>query len=386
MKIILSRKGFDSAAGGYPSPLFIEDGRMLSLPIPEENKLYNEDTGRRYSDLIYDDNHSYLDIMKELGLKGFDDKCAHLDPDIRKEIVADRKPGWNAIFGQCDAAQGHLSANNVEVGDLFLFYGWFKEVERRGNKLVYIPGTDKHIIWGYMQIGEIDSIVEDEFYNDWKLDHPHYRNRNRINNTGYIASEYLRFNPDYAGYGVFRYDRSLVLTNPNSTRSIWRLPSFFYPSNETKMTYNTNKTRWALEDDYCILESAKIGQEFIISGNDKVIDWMKNLFTKSSTNQIQKTKKDNTQKIEISYNTASMYCTRRATGEVFEVLYNLEDHDKVKQYHWKVEKNNKKIYAVKQGTQNIFLHRLIMDNCEGKIVKAINGNYFDCRKENLIVI
>ena len=33
MKIILSRKGFDSSSGGGPSP--IVDGRCLSLPIPE---------------------------------------------------------------------------------------------------------------------------------------------------------------------------------------------------------------------------------------------------------------------------------------------------------------------------------------------------------------
>ncbi len=32
MKLILSRKGFDSAAGGCPSPII--DGRPLSMPIP----------------------------------------------------------------------------------------------------------------------------------------------------------------------------------------------------------------------------------------------------------------------------------------------------------------------------------------------------------------
>lgn len=33
MKIILSRKGFDSANGGIVSPIF-EDGTMISFPIP----------------------------------------------------------------------------------------------------------------------------------------------------------------------------------------------------------------------------------------------------------------------------------------------------------------------------------------------------------------
>jgi hypothetical protein len=34
MRIIFSRKGFDSSSGGVPSPIF-PDGRMLSLPIPD---------------------------------------------------------------------------------------------------------------------------------------------------------------------------------------------------------------------------------------------------------------------------------------------------------------------------------------------------------------
>jgi hypothetical protein len=33
MKVILSRKGFDSEYGGYPSPI-LPDGRMIFLPIP----------------------------------------------------------------------------------------------------------------------------------------------------------------------------------------------------------------------------------------------------------------------------------------------------------------------------------------------------------------
>jgi hypothetical protein len=33
MKVILSRKGFDSASGGMPSPI-LPDGTLISLPIP----------------------------------------------------------------------------------------------------------------------------------------------------------------------------------------------------------------------------------------------------------------------------------------------------------------------------------------------------------------
>ena len=45
MKIILSRKGFDSANGGIVSPIF-EDGTMVSFPIPSDD----EDT---YDSLYY---------------------------------------------------------------------------------------------------------------------------------------------------------------------------------------------------------------------------------------------------------------------------------------------------------------------------------------------
>ena len=45
MRIILSRKGFDSANGGYPSPI-MPDGRMVSLPIPEQ------ETDVKYSQLL----------------------------------------------------------------------------------------------------------------------------------------------------------------------------------------------------------------------------------------------------------------------------------------------------------------------------------------------
>ena len=45
MKIILSRKGFDSQNGKAPSPI-MPNGDLISMPIPTEDK-------DRYQDLIY---------------------------------------------------------------------------------------------------------------------------------------------------------------------------------------------------------------------------------------------------------------------------------------------------------------------------------------------
>jgi len=55
MKVILSRKGFDSEFGGYPSPI-LPNGQMISLPIPDQNEEL------RYSDVMAGDLACY-DLM-----------------------------------------------------------------------------------------------------------------------------------------------------------------------------------------------------------------------------------------------------------------------------------------------------------------------------------
>lgn len=59
MKVILSRKGFDSGYGGWASPI-LPDGRMLSLPIPASNGLVS------YDDLSAGNGQTYLETMREL--------------------------------------------------------------------------------------------------------------------------------------------------------------------------------------------------------------------------------------------------------------------------------------------------------------------------------
>lgn len=58
MKVILSRKGFDSCYGGYPSPI-LPDGSMISLPIPS-----SEDS-ICYKDLKIQNKNLY-ELMREL--------------------------------------------------------------------------------------------------------------------------------------------------------------------------------------------------------------------------------------------------------------------------------------------------------------------------------
>ena len=76
MKIILSRKGFDSQYGRQASPI-LPDGTLLSLPIPSEDEL-------TYDAILWA-GLSYLDIIRRLKPRSYlnENSHCHLDPDLR---------------------------------------------------------------------------------------------------------------------------------------------------------------------------------------------------------------------------------------------------------------------------------------------------------------
>ena len=114
MKIILSRKGFDSANGGRPSPI-MPDGTLLSMPIPSETDALT------YSDLGFK-GETYASILNRLYPgEDWSGKHCHNDPDIRKNRVCDSQI-WEPAFGQVNSAQGTLCNAGVSKGDLFLFF------------------------------------------------------------------------------------------------------------------------------------------------------------------------------------------------------------------------------------------------------------------------
>jgi len=81
MKVILSRKGMDSEAGGIPSPI-LPDGTLLSLPIPDNT------SGQKYSELYYN-GQSLQEIIHQLKPRFNFSKnpTCHLDPDIYNTIT-----------------------------------------------------------------------------------------------------------------------------------------------------------------------------------------------------------------------------------------------------------------------------------------------------------
>ncbi len=107
MKIIFSRKGFDSGYGGVPSPI-LPAGSTVSLPIPSP-------FGRPLSDLRFG-NEPLGEMVNELTCgRVATTQSVHLDPDLVAATVP-RLPGWSAAFGQTSSAQGHLRNQNIGLG------------------------------------------------------------------------------------------------------------------------------------------------------------------------------------------------------------------------------------------------------------------------------
>ena len=278
MKLILSRKGFDSSSGGCPSSIF-PDGTLYSLPIPD---CYSK---IKYSDIRYGDTN-IGEVVENLTNNNIRANCsAHLDPDINAKAYP-RQKGWHPLFGQSGAAQGHLRNQGVQIGDLFLFFGLYSKVEKTSDRWNFVKDApEQHILWGWLQIGEIrkvDELAEDEL--PWVRYHPHlYPSWGQDStNTLYIASEVLDLGdgPIAPGAGRFpKFHRSLVLTEPGKSVTYWRLPRCFFPdAGKTPLTYHVN-LNWKQDDEYAYVQRNGPGQEFVLNLEQYpgVTDWFKEL-------------------------------------------------------------------------------------------------------------
>jgi hypothetical protein len=287
MKLILSRKGFDSGTGKVPSPIF-PDGTMLSLPIPD-----------KYSKIIYNDimgldGRPIGDLVEKLTK----DKIprhykAHLDPDLRKESLKKRKKGWRPIFGQTGGAQGHLEKHNIGPGDLFLFFGRFRKLKQIDGEFQYKSDAKiLHVIFGWLQIGKVVPVKSiDQITLKWACYHPHLARKMNANNTLYIASNHLNIpnlpQLNLSGAGTFtKFLSELQLTAPDSKGcSLWKLPKWFYPSDRrSSLSFHSKRTVWKKKKDCVYLQTVGRGQEFILDCQDypEALKWISHLIGKST--------------------------------------------------------------------------------------------------------
>ena len=266
MKVILSRKGFDSEFGGQPSPI-LPDGTLLSLPIPNKQETIF------YKDLIYK-GKSYYDIIKELNpdskIKDYY-KC-HLDPDLREDLCSRSLP-WQPLFGQADSAQGHLTSQGVGIGDLFLFFGTFRQTEEIDGKLQYKKNSkEKHIIFGYMQIAHLHN--DSQLFPEQIAYHPHAKPlfTEKNSNCIYSATKVLSFLPSIKGADCLDFDKKLILTKEGYPKSRWDLPDFF---KTIDISYHSKDS---FKEEY--FQSVGRGQEFVMDADENIIEWVKKLLIK----------------------------------------------------------------------------------------------------------
>lgn len=278
MKIIFSRKGFDSSIGKIPSPIF-EDGSICSFPIPTEQ------VGPTYSEIKFDGIPLQLFLDDLLSGKGIDN-YAHLDPDLDYKAM-ERKDGWRPSLGQSGVAEGHLVNESISEGDIFIFFGLFKEVIQNNGSYTYkLKARDKHIFFGWMQFDKIINLARNNRKGvpDWASEHPHVNRFTTLSNDKlYISTDKLSINENIPGACIFpSYESKGVLTDLSQDKvSIWKLPEWIYPENKHSiLSYHKNMDRWSRMDNYTQLKNVARGQEFVLNCDDypEALGWFLDLF------------------------------------------------------------------------------------------------------------
>jgi hypothetical protein len=229
MRIVLSRKGFDTGSGRAASPII--SGRPISLPIPTD----------RRSVTTYDD----------LGLGEIVERVTR--GEIVRTHLCHEDPMFTdgqCLFGQCGAAQSHLRNKGVGIGDVFLFFGLFAD-ERTGER--------HHRIFGYLRVddmvlpstGELDPLIRP---------HPH------------TLGEWNENNIIYRGAGeVAKTDHEVLrLTQPGGPLQHWIVPQWL---KHTGLSFHGKPERWLADNR---LEVVARGQEFVADiGDDAAAhDWL----------------------------------------------------------------------------------------------------------------
>ncbi len=275
MKIILSRKGFDSSFGGVASPIVRErNGRdtLYSIPIPLDRatcgyehihwngeNLYSVIAGLRARKKAIKAGKTSPD--KELGIPN----TPHLDPDLVAD-ARERVTGWRPMFGQSGAQETQLSNEGVNTSEcpplgerpLFLFFGWYRQAAKNDLGWRFLRGAPNlHAIFGWLQVDKKASFGgrsdRERFAreNEWAKQHPHVACNyyDRVPNAVYIApapSDRVRnrlvignHDTNLPAAGMFRIfvpevhtltcdGRCPVDHQERDRRTHWKLPSWFY--------------------------------------------------------------------------------------------------------------------------------------------------------------
>ncbi|GAA5047271.1 hypothetical protein GCM10023208_03470 [Erythrobacter westpacificensis] len=199
------------------------DKRPKSLPIPASGGL----SRTRYGDLGLGE----LARAASRGKLGATDLCHH-DPMFLHD--------GRAILGQCGAAQTHLERQGVGAGDVFVFFGLFREE----------GGKPHHRIFAYLEVEEVLPLTDAPPARVEELERlgvPHAIGLHAANDTAYLGN----------GCTAARASDALRLTVPEGPPSLWQVPGWL---RETGLSYHDRADRWREGDR---LQSVARGQEFV---------------------------------------------------------------------------------------------------------------------------
>ncbi len=236
MKIVFSRKGFDSSSGGGPSP--IVDGVPVSLPIPAVRGM----PGPSYFSLGLSCHVRHASRGKLSGRSR-----AHHDPMFRED--------GTCLFGQYGAAQAHLENRGVGVGDLFIFFGLFREGQEKPH----------HRIFGWLNVDRIVRHGDPGMEALRRLGHPHALAPHGRNDAIWCGrgSTAKNIHPD------------LRLTMEGASPSLWRVPTWL---EKVGLSYHDRRDRWLGGD---VLQSVARGQEFVadIGDHAEAQQWVRRILS-----------------------------------------------------------------------------------------------------------
>jgi hypothetical protein len=284
-RIILSRKGVDERAGGFPS--VICDGRLLSIPIPETEFAHSLTyEGVRLPPGPWEGFGNFGELVNQLNSPRREPvrstRHVHLDPDIRPDLHGDAAQ-CRSTLGQCCRADAQL--RGVGKQDLFLFFGWFSEHRITGTTIERLR-RDEHTIWGWLQTDQPTRNVSPQASPSHAHEHRRLSQDAHAggHNSLYPALRHLTFLPDVAGCGAFsRWSARLRLTHPacrQGCRSLWRLPSFFFE----RLSGVGGAATWVREGDSAVVQIVGQQQEYILEvpqdplAQEQIRSWLQSLW------------------------------------------------------------------------------------------------------------
>ena len=167
------------------------------------------------------------------------------------------------------------------MGDLFLFFGWFRRVAYAQGRYQYVAGApDLHVLFGWLEVGEVLAGSALQAPPEWLRRHPHVDGTYRQKDHVYIARTQGTLAGD--GAGTFRhYSSALQLTAAESrSRSVWKLPAWFLPgSGRPPLSCHARADRWTPEGSTALLTTVGRGQEFVLDSKDypEALPWAASL-------------------------------------------------------------------------------------------------------------